>query len=30
MSQMARGNNELVKIIEDISKECEDSKDEDR
>lgn len=30
MSQMAQGNNELIQIIKEISKECEEMKDEDR
>lgn len=30
MSQMAQGNQELVKIIEEISKECEHMSDDDR
>lgn len=30
MSQMARGNADLTKIIEEISKECENVADDDR
>lgn len=30
MSQMARGNADLEKIIEEIGKECENTADEDR